>query len=156
MVLHVHSNASYLTEPGACSRSRGRFFFSNLPISYSRIPLLNGPILTLAKIIQAVMSSAAEAESGATFLNCKEAVPICTTCKELGHPQPPAPVQVNNTTVLPIAPYARSVPAQWICDSTGSKIEWTNSTFTGPLLTLTWLITTQSITQSSITSGYAQ
>jgi hypothetical protein len=103
MVLHIHSDASYLTEPGARSRSGGHFFFSDRPTSHLRSPLLNGPILSQAKIIQAVMSSAAEAEIGATFLNCKEAVPIRTTCEELGHPQPPTPVRVDNTTAAGIA-----------------------------------------------------
>ena len=44
------------------------------------------------------MSLAAEAEIGATFLNAKDVLPIRTTLEELGHPQPPTPMQVDNTT----------------------------------------------------------
>jgi hypothetical protein len=161
MVLHIHSDASYLTEPGARSRSGGHFFFSDRPTLIPKVPKLNGPILSQAKIIQAVMSSAAKAEIGATFLNCKEAVPICTI---LARNSDIPNHHHRYKSILPLPPvllivlYARSDLTQWICDSIGSKIEWTknNSTFTGLLLTLTWLITTQSITQSSITSGSAQ
>ena len=49
------------------------------------------------------MASAAEAELGALFLNCQEAVPIRITLEEMGHPQPPTPVQVDNSTTLGIA-----------------------------------------------------
>ena len=46
------------------------------------------------------MASASEAKLGALFLNCQEAVPIRITLEEMGHPQPPTPVQVNNSTAL--------------------------------------------------------
>ena len=49
------------------------------------------------------MASAAEAELGALFLNCQEAVPIRITLEEMGHTQRPTPVQVDNSTVLGIA-----------------------------------------------------
>jgi hypothetical protein len=46
------------------------------------------------------MSSAAEAEIGALYINCREAIPACHTLEFLGHPQPPTPIQTNNTTAL--------------------------------------------------------
>ena len=49
------------------------------------------------------MASAIEAELGALFLNCREAVPIRITLEEMGHSQPPTPVQVDNSTALRIA-----------------------------------------------------
>ena len=49
------------------------------------------------------MASAAEAELGDLFLNCQEAVPIRITLEEMGHSQPPTPVQVDNSTALGIA-----------------------------------------------------
>ena len=100
MILRLHSDASYLSENQARSRIGGHFYLGFLPISDKR---LNGPILAIAKILKNVMSSAAEAEIGATFHNCKEAVPIRTTLEELGHPQPATPVQVDNTTAIAIA-----------------------------------------------------
>ena len=61
MVLAVHSDASYLSEPKARSRAGGHMFMS----SHDEIPTNNGAILNISKIIRAVMSSAAEAELGA-------------------------------------------------------------------------------------------
>ena len=44
------------------------------------------------------MSSAAEAECGALFNNTKDGVALRNTLVEMGHPQPPTPVQVDNST----------------------------------------------------------
>ena len=94
MILRIHSDASYLSVPRARSRVGGHFYLSLGATS----PALNGPIHCVSKILKNVVSSAAEAEIAATFENCKEAVMIRTTLQELGHPQPPTPVQVDNTT----------------------------------------------------------
>ena len=56
-----------------------------------------GAIHTVCQIIKTVMSSAAEADIGATFLNAKDTLPICTTLEELRHPNTPPPMQVDNT-----------------------------------------------------------
>jgi hypothetical protein len=45
-----------------------------------------------------VVSSAAEAELAALFHNGKEACPIRISLEELGHPQPPTPIQTDNST----------------------------------------------------------
>jgi hypothetical protein len=44
------------------------------------------------------LASAAEAKIGALFLNGQEALPIHVTLAELGHPQPPMPMQTGNYT----------------------------------------------------------
>jgi hypothetical protein len=44
------------------------------------------------------MSSAAEAELGALFLNAKEAVYLRQILTEMGHSQPCTPIQTDNTT----------------------------------------------------------
>ena len=44
------------------------------------------------------MSSAAEAELGALFINAKEAVYLRQILTEMGHPQPKTPIQTDNTT----------------------------------------------------------
>ena len=44
------------------------------------------------------MGSASEAEIGATYLNGQESVPIRTTLSEMVHPEPPIPMQVDNST----------------------------------------------------------
>jgi hypothetical protein len=63
-------------------------------------PHNNGAVLTIAQIIKAVMSSAAEAKIGALYINFWEAVPACHILEFLGHPQPPTPIQTNNTMAL--------------------------------------------------------
>eukprot|EP00956_Cyclotella_meneghiniana_P033532 scaffold96784_cov43-Cyclotella_meneghiniana.AAC.2 len=57
------------------------------------MPLNNGTILKVSKVIKAVMSSAAEAELGALFMNAKTAAPMRKTLEELGHPQPLTPME---------------------------------------------------------------
>jgi hypothetical protein len=44
------------------------------------------------------MSSAAEAEIGAVFINAKEGAVLRTTLEELGHKHPPTPMETDNTT----------------------------------------------------------
>jgi hypothetical protein len=99
MILAIHSDASYLSEPKARSRAGGHYFMSE-DVSD---PNDNGAVHTVAKIIKAVMSSAAEAELGGLFINAKIAVPIRTTLEELGHKQPPTPIQTDNSTACGVA-----------------------------------------------------
>jgi hypothetical protein len=63
-------------------------------------PPNNGAILTFAQIIKAVMSLAAKAEVGHLYINCREAIPTRHTLEFMGHPQPPTPLQTDNTTAL--------------------------------------------------------
>jgi hypothetical protein len=98
MVLHFHSDAGYNSESGARSRSGGHFFLSSKTPGKPIQP--NGAILNPTTIIRHVPSSAADAEIGATFINCKEAIPIRTTLEELGYPQPATPVTLDNTTAI--------------------------------------------------------
>jgi hypothetical protein len=65
-------------------------------------PPNNGTILTIAQIIKVVMSLAAEAEVGALYINCREAIPPCHTLKFMGHPQPPTLMQTDNITALDV------------------------------------------------------
>jgi hypothetical protein len=98
MVLAGHSNASYLSETNARSQAGGHFFMSN----NNALPPNNGAVLTIAQIIKAIMLSAAEAEIGTLYINCREAIPACLTLEYLGHTQPPIPMRTNNTTALNI------------------------------------------------------
>jgi len=94
--LNVESDASYLSERNARSRAGGHFYMSD----NSTNPKNNGAVLNISHIIKAVMSSAAEAELGALYINTREAVPIRNLLIEMGHPQPKTPVQTDNTTAL--------------------------------------------------------
>jgi len=102
MILHVHGDGSYLSEKYARSRAGAHLWLANHP-NPSKEVLNNGSLLDLAALIKAVMSSAAECEFGSLFLACKAATTIRTTLIEMGHPQPPTPVQVDNSTACSIA-----------------------------------------------------
>jgi hypothetical protein len=120
MVLAIHSDASYLSEPKARSRAGGHFFLSK----NGNNPPNNGAVLNVSKIIKAVMSSAAEAELGALFINAKTAVPMRRTLEELGHPQPQTPIQTDNSTaygvinnkIQPKATKAMDMRFYWLKD----------------------------------------
>jgi hypothetical protein len=58
MVLHIHSDASYLSVSNARSRLGGLFFF--LGNKFPKQETLNGSILNVATIIKNVVASAAE------------------------------------------------------------------------------------------------
>jgi hypothetical protein len=107
MILHVESDASYLSEPKARSRAAGYYYLSDLPTTppsaTSKQPTANGAINVLCQILRKVVSSAAEAELAALFHNGKEACPIRIALEELGHPQPATPIQTDNNTAAGIA-----------------------------------------------------
>jgi hypothetical protein len=81
MVLVVHSNASYLSKPKACSCAGGNFFMSSDIADLAD----NSKFLNIAQIIKAVMFLVAEAELGALYINACKAVPMCLLLAELGH-----------------------------------------------------------------------
>ncbi len=101
MMLNVHSNASYLSAPNACSQASGYFFLSSIPHDNSPIQI-NGAIHVTCTILKLVAASAAEAELGALFFNAQEAKVIHLVLEELGHPQPPTPIHIDNTTTVGI------------------------------------------------------
>jgi hypothetical protein len=53
-------------------------------------------------ILKLIAASAAEAELGALFLNAQEAKTMRLILIVLGHPQPPTPIHINNTTTVGI------------------------------------------------------
>jgi hypothetical protein len=57
MILHIHSDASYVSENEAKSRAGGFFYMGNK----NDKKLTNGAILIVSKVLKHVMSSAAEA-----------------------------------------------------------------------------------------------
>jgi hypothetical protein len=101
MILNNHSNASYLSALCGRSRAGGSFFLGWIP-KKTRPIRLNGQILLLCEILKFISSSAAEAELGALFLNTKQARVLRLTLQELGHPQPPTPINCDNETAVGI------------------------------------------------------
>ena len=106
MILYIDSDASYLSVSECRSRAGGYFYLSQKP-TYKNEKILtpqkiNGPIYVLSKILRIVVASAAESELGALFLNGQKAVSIRNTLNILGHPQPPTPMQTDNSAAFGI------------------------------------------------------
>ena len=125
MILAIHCCASYLSEPKGQSRAGGHFFLS----SNKKFPGSNGAIHNIAKVIQAVMSSAAKAESGTLFIKAKQTVAIRATVTEMGHQQQPTPIQMDNSammgivmnTILQNATKAMGINFHWLQDQEQQK-----------------------------------
>jgi hypothetical protein len=106
MILHIDSDASYLSEAEARSRAGGYFYLSdhvNVDDKTAPPPKLNGAIHIVCIILQNVMSSATEAEVGALFHNAQDGCMIRNTLEFLGHPQPPTPIKTDNSCAEGIA-----------------------------------------------------
>jgi hypothetical protein len=110
MVLHIHSDASYLSASQARSRIGGYFFLSVKPVDRqtppapdSTPPPFNGPVHVNSTILKSVMASAAEAKLGAVFYNAKDGAMLRTILEELGYPQPATPIQTDNICASGIA-----------------------------------------------------
>ena len=71
MQLTIDSDAGYLNAAKSRSRAGGYHFLGNKDGTLS-----NGAIHILAKVIKAIMTSAAEAEVGLLFLNAQDAIPL--------------------------------------------------------------------------------
>jgi hypothetical protein len=103
MILHLHSDASYLSKAKARSRA-GSIFFLSIPLAdpthapepTNPPPPTNGTLHILSSIMPMVLSSATEAELGPLFYNAKDACMLHTTLSEMGHPQHATPIQTNN------------------------------------------------------------
>jgi hypothetical protein len=77
MILYIHSDASYVSEKEAKSRAGGFFYMGRSTKTDKK--LTNGAILIISTVLKHVISSAAEAEIGAVFINAKEGAFLQTT-----------------------------------------------------------------------------
>ena len=93
MVLCAHSDKGFHNESKGRSRAGAHIFLSE----NDAMPRWNGPVLTLAKIIKFVMSSASEAEIGAMFITAQEIIAMRQTLQEMKWPQPKSPLQIDNS-----------------------------------------------------------
>jgi hypothetical protein len=99
MILHIHSDASYLSVSNAHNRLGGLFFCGDKP---PQEDTLNGSIINVAPVIKNVVASAAESELGACFQHAQSGAPIRVTLTELGHIQPATPFRPDNSTAFGI------------------------------------------------------
>ena len=94
MVLAEPANAGYLNESLACSCVDAHIFLSE----DEPTPRLNGLILTIVETIKFTMSSATESEIDAIFITANKMFPFCQTLLEMRWPEPPSPLQTDNST----------------------------------------------------------
>ena len=97
---HTHPDAK------VCYHARD-FYLGNTAYVRPTMPN-NGVILNTSTIMLNVMAFASKAECGALFKNTKEVVSLRTTLYEIGHPQPPTPVEVDNSSKL-----SSKIPNPW-------------------------------------------
>ena len=98
MILYVHSDASYLSEPKARSRVGGYFYLGNQD-EPPDLTKPNGAVHIESRIMKKVMAAASEAEIGALFHNGQEAAHLCNVLKEIGREQTePTRVTTDNST----------------------------------------------------------
>jgi len=93
MILKVHSDASYLSEPKARSRCGGHFYLGQHQV---QVYTSNGPLSRSTKnAIHTLVTPATKAEYASLYMNAKS-----TTLLQhaLGHKQSPTPMQSDNTT----------------------------------------------------------
>jgi hypothetical protein len=102
MVMNIHSDASYLSEGRARSRTCGHFFMGWMPCDGDPIRI-NGALHVSTNVIRFVVASAAEAELGALFHNCQTGIIFCSILIDMGHAQPKTPVHCGNETAVGIA-----------------------------------------------------
>jgi hypothetical protein len=102
MIMNIHSDASYLSEGRARSRTCGHFFMGWLP--HDGYPIqLDGAFHVSTNVFHFVVASAAEAELGALFHNCQTGLIFRSTLEDMGHVQPQTPVHCDNATAVGIA-----------------------------------------------------
>jgi hypothetical protein len=96
--------------PKAQSHAGGHFFLGSIPQDSEPI-IINGAIHITCTILKLVAASAAIAKLGAFLLNAQEAKVLRLVLEELGHPQPPTPIHINNTTTIGIV--NNTIKRQW-------------------------------------------
>ena len=99
LILHIQSGASYLSRPGARSVAGGIFYVGNR----DQPTVINGAIHAISSIIPAAVTSMAEAEYAALFLNGQEAASLRDTLTALGYPLQATIIQCDNKCAQGIA-----------------------------------------------------
>ena len=101
MILHVNSDAAYLIAPNAKSRIAGYYYLSDLPNKKTK--KMNGAIQVECRYLKHVVASAAEAETGALFHNCQNAIYLRRLLEIFNHTQIPTPIKTDNSTAAAFA-----------------------------------------------------
>ena len=116
---------------------------------------LNGCIFTLCNLLKCVAASAAEAELGALFMNCKQGNILRLILEEMGNFQPPTPFHCDNTTSSGITNHtikrhpSRSMEMRYF--GLWTRATWEDSRSCGALAKKSWPTTNQNTILAVIT-----
>jgi len=99
MILHIQSDASYLSRSFARSVAGGCFYIGNIDQPTN----INGTVNAISNTIDVVVASAFEAEYAAVFIIAQIAVWLRTILHALGYPQPPTIILCDNECAVGIA-----------------------------------------------------
>jgi hypothetical protein len=102
MIMNIHSDASYLSELKARSRTCSHFLMGWQPANGKPIRI-NGVFHVSINILRFVTASTAKAELKALYHNCQTGIVFCQTIEAMGHKQPKTPVHCDNATAVGIA-----------------------------------------------------
>jgi hypothetical protein len=99
MLLHIHSDASYLSTPRVISSAGWHFFLSSKPVNpekpeETKVPL-NGPVHSMCERIRNMIASTVEAAIGALYANTCKGEELCITLEEMGHQQLLTPIMMD-------------------------------------------------------------
>ena len=125
MILHIDSDASYLSEPRACSRTGGHYYLRSLPANPEKYPNLqppaNGPIHTECRILKHVVASVAKAELGDCFKMGKQIYLSASHSKNSVSPnhQPQSKRITPQTKASPPLGLDKKGPIKGICSFIG-------------------------------------
>ena len=103
MILHIHSDAYFLSVLGSNIRAGGYHYLSS-PFTKPNPPPppipspLNLPIHVECTTMNNFLESAMESELGALFFNCQCGATLIIYLEYIGHRQPPKPVITDSAT----------------------------------------------------------
>ena len=120
MILHIQSDASYLSRPEARSVAGGMFYVGN----HDQPTTINGAIHAISSIIPAVVASVAEAEYAALFRDGQQGASLRHILNALGYPQPATVILCDNKcahgiatdTIKPKRTKSVDMKSHWIQD----------------------------------------
>ena len=102
MIVHIHSDASFLSEPEANIRAGGYYYLSTASADPNKSHIkqlpLNGPVYVECTTMRKFLARGMEAELGALFVNCHRGAATRIAIIDMGHTQPPTPVVTNSAT----------------------------------------------------------
>ena len=106
MILWVSSNSSCQSASKSRSRVGGYHFLSNKPNpnkdASEKRTFIDAPMHVEASILRNAMGAASESEIAGGCVNVRDAVETIIALMEMGHPQPAAPLELDNAAAYGI------------------------------------------------------